>query len=252
MNNWLIDNVFIACGQGIYRQCKGIPMGFSCSPLWCNLYLAFFELCFCKRLAHLGKWDILQYFNNVMRYYDDLLLINVPNPTIFFNCLGEENDSNPFWIYPKQFVTINFSNNIFLNLPPHHFIGRKTSFLNMEFSIDLHKPHINIRLFDKRKLLPFQPIQFIHRSGNRPQDWAHKVIISLITPYLYATNSPSSAADSIRNLIKLFTKNGFEKAKLWRMVSRALNKDFPLLLYNIDDVKILLSIKTTGDLHEAP
>ncbi len=40
---WLFHNCFVQLGDKCYRQIHGIPMGFSCSPVMCNLYLAFFE-----------------------------------------------------------------------------------------------------------------------------------------------------------------------------------------------------------------
>ena len=43
---WLLNNCFPTLGDRVWRQSIGIPMGFSCSPIWCNLYLASYEIQF--------------------------------------------------------------------------------------------------------------------------------------------------------------------------------------------------------------
>lgn len=54
-NRWLASNALVTLGGKVWRQTKGIPMGYSCSPIWCNLYLHFFEIQFIRRVARLGR-----------------------------------------------------------------------------------------------------------------------------------------------------------------------------------------------------
>ena len=51
LHSWLIHNCFVNMGDRVWQQIRGIPMGFSCSPLWCNLYLLFYEMQFIQRLC---------------------------------------------------------------------------------------------------------------------------------------------------------------------------------------------------------
>ena len=37
---YLIDNICFSIGNGVYRQCVGIPMGTDCAPLLANLFLS--------------------------------------------------------------------------------------------------------------------------------------------------------------------------------------------------------------------
>ena len=39
MVKYLIDNIYIQCGDKIFRQTIGIPMGTNCAPFLANLYL---------------------------------------------------------------------------------------------------------------------------------------------------------------------------------------------------------------------
>ena len=78
LNKWVLYHCFIQLGPLIKKKIKGIPMGYSCSPLWCNLYLTFFELSFINRLASLHCNNILPSFKLSFRFIDDLDLINNP------------------------------------------------------------------------------------------------------------------------------------------------------------------------------
>ncbi|KAJ7535250.1 hypothetical protein O6H91_12G024700 [Diphasiastrum complanatum] len=74
---WLCDNMHVKLGDRIWKQIVGIPMGFFSSPIWCNLYLFYFEYKFCIRLAKLNRWDLLQMFSFSFHYVDDFCLKNV-------------------------------------------------------------------------------------------------------------------------------------------------------------------------------
>ena len=79
LHSWLMSNCFITLGDRVWRQCTGIPMGFSCSPIWCNMYLISYESKFIQRLAKLGRVDLMSKFQHAFRYIDDLCLFNVDN-----------------------------------------------------------------------------------------------------------------------------------------------------------------------------
>ena len=56
----------------VWKQILGMPMRFSCSLLWYNLYLVLYEIKFIQRLARLGWADIMARFVYAFRYIDDL------------------------------------------------------------------------------------------------------------------------------------------------------------------------------------
>ena len=40
---YLIDNIYVVCGDTIFRQIIGIPMGTDCAPFLANLFLYSYE-----------------------------------------------------------------------------------------------------------------------------------------------------------------------------------------------------------------
>ena len=49
--DFILDNIYVTVGEGIFRQTLGVPMGFSCSPMLAVLMLAFFELRQVRRMV---------------------------------------------------------------------------------------------------------------------------------------------------------------------------------------------------------
>ena len=70
---YLLDNIFIRFGTKLYRQTIGIPMGTNCAPLVADLFLFCYERNFMKSLLHENQADIIEAFNSISRYLDDLL-----------------------------------------------------------------------------------------------------------------------------------------------------------------------------------
>ena len=53
----------------MWQQRIGIPMGFSCSPIWYNMYLLSYEIKFIQRLAQLGHTDLILEEKTVINDY---------------------------------------------------------------------------------------------------------------------------------------------------------------------------------------
>ena len=106
LHSWLMNNCMVTLGDRVWKQTKGIPMGFSCSPLWCNIYLTSYEVKFIQRLATLGRTDLMAKFRHAFRYIDDICLLNVQNPHTFLDPMQPRNENNPFWIYPLHVLEI--------------------------------------------------------------------------------------------------------------------------------------------------
>ena len=73
---YLLDNIFIRFGTKLYRQIIGIPMGTNCAPLVADLFLFCFERDFMNSLSPENQADIIEAFNSISRYLDDLLNID--------------------------------------------------------------------------------------------------------------------------------------------------------------------------------
>lgn len=81
-------------------------MGFSCSPLWCNLYFVAFEIQFMLRLAKLGMFSLMPLFFLSFRFIDDLCVLNNPDILKFLQPDSQRNPASSFWIYPLPIVEI--------------------------------------------------------------------------------------------------------------------------------------------------
>ena len=74
---WTI-RIIIRFGSKLYRQIVGIPMGTNCAPLVADLFLFCYEKDFMLSLSDNNQTEIIEAFNSISRYLDDLL--NIDNP----------------------------------------------------------------------------------------------------------------------------------------------------------------------------
>jgi hypothetical protein len=49
MHEYLIDNIFVVFGGGVFQQTVGIPMGTKCAPILADLFLYSYEADFIQR-----------------------------------------------------------------------------------------------------------------------------------------------------------------------------------------------------------
>ena len=73
---FLLDYVFIRFGTKLYRQVVEIPMGTSCTPLVADLFLFCYERDFMMSLSDDKHADVIDAYNTVSRYLDDILNID--------------------------------------------------------------------------------------------------------------------------------------------------------------------------------
>jgi hypothetical protein len=153
-HEWLMKNCYLTLGDRVWQQCTRIPMGFSYSPIWCNMYLLSYEIQFIQRLAKLGRNDLLSKFKYAFRYIDDLCFINVHNPREFLSPDQPRTMDNPFWIYPLNVLEIKEETSSFSQTSPSK--GIAAHFMNTEFQVNENDPLcFSFRKFDKRRNLPF-------------------------------------------------------------------------------------------------
>lgn len=243
LHSWLITNCYITLGDRVWRQCKGIPMGFSCSPIWCNMYLLSYEARFIQRLAKLGRQDLMSRFQHPFRYIDDLCLINVQTPRIFLDPKEEQIESNPFWIYPLQILEIKEETTAFCETNPEKGISAR--FMNMEIHVntdDMTK--YQFQKYDKRRALPFAYTQYIKFLSNRPIAQAYNIAISQVIPILYVSSTDLLAINEIQLLIDTMVKNGFRKARLIRTIQSFLvHGTFPAIRVDIGNISKAIALQ---------
>jgi hypothetical protein len=240
LHQWLMLNCHLTLGDRVWRQCTGIPMGFSYSPVWCNMYLLSYEIKFIQRLARLGRCDLLTKFKHAFRYIDDLCLFNVQNPRDFLSPDQVRTDDNPFWIYPLNVLEIKEETSSFSQSAPEK--GISAHFLNAEFILNEENLQKFVyRKYDKRRGLPFLYTQYIKFRSNRAVHQAYSITVSQVLPILYISNTEPGALAEIQALISTMCANGFQKGRLIKIISNFLNKGtFPGI--QVDVQRIVTSL----------
>jgi hypothetical protein len=217
LHSWLLSNCHMMLGDRVWIQQTGIPMDFSCSPIWCNMYLLAYEARFIQRLARLGRKDLLTIFQTAFRYIDDLCFINVQNPRDFLSPSQIRSDNNPFWTYPLNVLEIKEETSTVDPLNQQR--GLSAHFMNVEISVNTERNELyTFKKFDKRRALPFNYTQYIKFKSNRCVKQAYNITISQLLPILYISNTNDAAIHEISLLINTMTNNGFNNLRLWKNI----------------------------------
>ena len=75
MMNYLIDNCYVTCGDSLFRQEIGIPVGTDCAPFLANQFLYSYEHEWMMKMKKTNP-QLARQLNRSARYIDDLLTIN--------------------------------------------------------------------------------------------------------------------------------------------------------------------------------
>ena len=76
MIEFLIENIFVQFGGGLFRKMIGIPMGTNCAPLLADLFLYSYENEFLDNMIRSGHRRLARSFNLCYRYIHDLIVFN--------------------------------------------------------------------------------------------------------------------------------------------------------------------------------
>jgi hypothetical protein len=97
--DFLLDNLFLWFGQGVYKHCIGITMGTNCVVYLANFYLFTYEFDFIKHLLKSNTCPVvLHSLSLVHRFVDELFVPDFPD---FENFMYSNQDSFGSGIYPK-------------------------------------------------------------------------------------------------------------------------------------------------------
>ena len=163
MINFVIDNVYVTCGDSLFRQVIGIPMGTDCAPFLANLFLYSYEH---EWMMGKKKSDIqlAKAFSRSTRYIDDLLTIN--NNGLMIQYMSE--------IYPEELELKHENSDD----------DQHASYLDL--SIDVVNRELVTSLYDKRDDFPFKIVNFPDLSGNIPKTSSYGVFIAQTLRYARA------------------------------------------------------------------
>ena len=185
--NYLMGNCFFTCGDCVYRQVIGIPMGSDPAPFMANLFLYHYEN---KWLQEVKKTNltVARKFSHTFRFIDDL---NTMNDSGEFEKHIES-------IYPEE-----------LELKKEH--GNKSaSFLDLDITIENGK--FSSKLYDKREAFPFKIVRMPDRRANIPSKIFDSCIGAETLRIARISSSPESFVDSCQSLFERMLRQGASKA----------------------------------------
>ena len=204
--NYLIDNIYVTCGDELFRQVIGIPMGTDCAPFLANLFLYSYECeWMCKKFEN-GEFDILHKFMNCFRYIDDLLCIN--NDQTMDHVMTE--------IYPKE-LSLTSDDAILV-----------TNYLDLR--IEIKNGRIHTSLFDKRDAFGFQVVNFPDLTGNIPMKQSYGVFVSQLIRYARCCQDFADFRTRTLILAKRLVKQHFNVNLLRRTFQKFAESYYELLV----------------------
>ncbi len=213
--NWLITNIYVVCGDSLFKQKIGIPMGTDCAPFLANLFLFAYEYKWLTKMFKEKEYDVLKKFNDCFRYIDDLLCIN--NDQSMDDVMTE--------IYPEE-----------LSLTSDDAVLH-THYLDLD--LEIRDGKIHTKLFDKRDAFSFSIVNYPDLSGNIPAKQSYGVFASQLIRYGRCCMHVEDFIDRTKCLISKLTSQGFKIPLLRRTFDKFASRNYELLFkynHSIDDI----------------
>ena len=207
--HYLLDNIFIRFGSKLYRQIVGILMVTNCAPLVANLFLFCYERDFVLSLTDNNQADIIEAFNSISRYLDDLL--NIDNS--YFEHVVDQ-------IYPTE-----------LQLNKVIFSDMEAPFLDLDLSIT--NDIVTSKIYDKLDDLNFEIENFPFLDEDVPRSPSYGVYISKLRFVRVCSNVDDFNITNLFLTAKLL-KQGYIYHKIRKAFSKFYHRHSELIVkYNI-------------------
>ena len=192
MVHYLIDNIFVTCGETVFRQAIGIPMGTDCAPFLANLFLFFYEFRFMEKMTKEKSPDLYR-FRKVARYLDDLIIVNG----------GDVMEKYSSDIYPCELI-----------LKLENTNDQACTFLDLSLNVNVDNRKIEHKLYDKRDDFSFEIVNYPNLQGNICTTNAFGVLIGQLLRIANACQQYDDFLERSRCLIhklvtQFFPKRGF-------------------------------------------
>ena len=202
---WLIDNIFVVCGDSLFKQVIGIPMGTDCAPFLANLFLFAYEWKWLTKKFKEKDFECLERFNACFRYIDDLLCLN--NDQMMDDVMTE--------IYPPE-----------LSLTSDGAIYRAPY---LDLDLEIRDGKIHTKLYDKRDAFGFEIVNYPDLSGNIPEKQSYGVFSSQIIRYGRCCMSAIDFVSRTKTLVRKLHEQGFKLARLRFVFKKCYAVHFGLL-----------------------
>ena len=195
---YLLDNIYTRFGNKLYRQIVGIPMGTNCGPLAADLFLFCYERDFMTSLSGDNQADIIEAFDSISRYLDDLL--NIDNP--YFEGMVNQ-------IYPHE-LQLNKANTSDTEAP----------FLDLHLSI--FNGFVSSKIYDKHGEFVFEIVNFRFSDGDVPRRPSYGVYISQLIRFARVCGHVDDFDARNKCLTAKLLKQGYRYHKLRKVFFQVL------------------------------
>ena len=212
---YLVSNCYFKLGDKLFRQEIGIPMGSDPSPFFANLFLYHYESSWLKNVKKSNN-ILARKFGSVFRYIDDLLALND----------GHAFESFHHEIYPEE-----------LELTKENDSVSETNFLDLNIKIE--NGSFNTKLYDKRNDFGFDITRFPYKSSNIPCRMFYASVAAEALRICRATSKQEQVVVSIKSLFSRMYKQGAEKSKMRKALSKIFNKNQVADKYNVTTESLL-------------
>ena len=214
--NWLIANIYVVCGDSMFKQVIGIPMGTDCAPFLANLFLFAYEYEWLTKKYKSKDYDTLKKFNDCCRYLDDLMCIN--NDQLMDTVMTE--------IYPEELVLTSD--------------GAVSQCHYLDLDLEIRNGKIHSKLYDKRDAFGFSIVNYPYLSGNIPTKESYGVFVSQLIRYARCCMSAVDFISRTKILVRKLTNQGFKKPRLRRVFEKFAANYYELLFKYNKSLKYLL------------
>jgi len=196
--NLLLENVWVVCGQKVFQQKIGIPMGTDCAPFLANLFLYYYEQKWLHSMTNGGEKEegkkeedkrIARIFSNTARYIDDLITVN----NSYFAVYAKD-------IYPKS-----------LELGKENESPFEASFLDLNIKVHRNgsKGYFVTNLYDKRDAFGFKIVNFPYLHANIHFRRTHGVLIGQLIRFATTCSYYIHFRRNVVCLVKRLLEQGF-------------------------------------------
>jgi hypothetical protein len=230
--DYMVRNAYVKCGDRIYRQRIGIPMGMRPSPRIANLYLHQKEYRFItgmlddkqtKQVKMARTIVIHRYFSACFRYQDDLFLGNNDN------------------------MMNKYGSNIYGKMIPVKQNKKETEAAYMNVKVSVQDGRYRTKTYDKKKDFDFVPIQFTHITSDTPDKGKHNIIIGQMITYARTCDTYKDFVDAVHFDMNVMTnKNGLNIKRLNHIVKKFVHSDNEHNRYGVNKYEMCKNLKISN------
>ena len=182
--------IHIRFGTKLCRQIVGIPIGTNYTPLVADLFLYCYERDLMDSLNLDNQADVIQAFNSLSKYLDNLLKIDNP----YFEGMGNQ-------LYPPE-------------LHLNKAITTDTEVPLLDLHLSIANGFVSSKTYDKRDDLEFDIVTFAFLDGDFPRRASYGEYISQLTKFARVYNLVADFDARSKCFTSKLLQQGYEYHKL--------------------------------------